>query len=43
MIADTVRERLAERGFKLKVVHRDIARDEQRYKVEGGQESAVGS
>ena len=33
MIADAMRERLAQRGFKLKVVHRDIARDEQRYKT----------
>jgi RNase adapter protein RapZ len=33
MIADAIHERLAERGFKTRVVHRDIAKDEQRYKT----------
>jgi RNase adapter protein RapZ len=32
MIADAIHERLAERGFKTRVVHRDIAKDEQRFK-----------
>ena len=32
MIADAIHDRLAARGFKTKVVHRDIAKDEQRYK-----------
>jgi RNase adapter protein RapZ len=33
MIADAIHERLAAQGFKTKVVHRDIAKDEQRYKT----------
>jgi RNase adapter protein RapZ len=33
MIADAIHERLAARGCKTKVVHRDIAKDEQRYKT----------
>ena len=33
MIADAIHERLAALGFKTKVVHRDIAKDEQRYKT----------
>ena len=33
MVADAITKRLAERGYKTKVVHRDIAKDEQRYKV----------
>ncbi len=33
MVADAINERLAELGYKSKVVHRDISKDEQRYKV----------
>lgn len=33
MIADAIHEQLAARGFKTRVVHRDIAKDEQRYKT----------
>jgi UPF0042 nucleotide-binding protein len=33
MIADALHERLAGRGFKTRVVHRDIGKDEQRYKT----------
>jgi len=33
MVADAVTEGLIERGYKTKVMHRDIAKDEQRYKV----------
>lgn len=33
MVADALAKRLGERGHKVKVVHRDIAKDEQRYKV----------
>lgn len=33
MVADAVTRRLCELGYKTKVVHRDIAKDEQRYKV----------
>jgi UPF0042 nucleotide-binding protein len=33
MIADAMHERLAARGFKTRVVHRDIAKDELRYKT----------
>ncbi|MEN3333614.1 MAG: RNase adapter protein RapZ [Blastocatellia bacterium] len=33
MIADAIHERLAARGCKTKVVHRDIAKDEHRYKT----------
>jgi UPF0042 nucleotide-binding protein len=33
MVADAMTGRLAERGYKTKVVHRDVAKDEQRYKV----------
>jgi UPF0042 nucleotide-binding protein len=33
MVADAINKRLAELGYKTKVVHRDIAKDEQRYKV----------
>jgi RNase adapter protein RapZ len=33
MIADAIHERLATQGFKTRVVHRDIAKDEQRYKT----------
>jgi UPF0042 nucleotide-binding protein len=33
MIADAIHERLAARGCKTRVVHRDIAKDEQRYKT----------
>ncbi len=33
MVADALTKRLAEQGYKTKVVHRDIAKDEQRYKV----------
>jgi RNase adapter protein RapZ len=33
MVADAVTKRLCEAGYKTKVVHRDIAKDEQRYKV----------
>src|SRR5689334_1513575 len=32
MVADAIHERLAARGCKTRVVHRDIAKDEQRYK-----------
>lgn len=32
MIGDAIHERLAEQGFKTKVVHRDMGKDEQRYK-----------
>jgi RNase adapter protein RapZ len=32
MIADAIHEQLAARGIKTRVVHRDIAKDEQRYK-----------
>jgi len=33
MIADAIHERLAAAGFKTRVVHRDISKDEQRYKT----------
>ena len=33
MVAEAINKELAELGYKTKVVHRDIARDEQRYKV----------
>ncbi|MFL6275069.1 MAG: RNase adapter RapZ [Blastocatellia bacterium] len=33
MIADAIHERLATAGFKTRVVHRDISKDEQRYKT----------
>ncbi|HKP86191.1 MAG TPA: RNase adapter RapZ [Blastocatellia bacterium] len=33
MVADAVTKRLAERGYRTAVVHRDVAKDEQRYKV----------
>ena len=33
MIADAIHEQLAARGFKARVVHRDISKDEQRYKT----------
>ena len=33
MVADRVHDRLAELGYKTRVVHRDVAKDEQRYKV----------
>ena len=32
MVADAIRERVADLGYKAKVVHRDIERDEQRYR-----------
>jgi RNase adapter protein RapZ len=33
MVADAIKKRLDELGYKTKVVHRDIGKDEQRYKV----------
>jgi hypothetical protein len=33
MVADRVNDRLAELGYNTRVVHRDIGKDEQRYKV----------
>lgn len=33
MVADVIQKRLVELGYKTKVVHRDIEKDEQRYKV----------
>ncbi len=33
MVAEEIHKRLAEAGFKTRVVHRDINRDEQRYKA----------
>lgn len=33
MVADAISERLSELGYKTKVMHRDMEKDEQRYKV----------
>jgi UPF0042 nucleotide-binding protein len=33
MVADAINKRIAELGYKTKVVHRDVGKDEQRYKV----------
>jgi RNase adapter protein RapZ len=33
MVADAINNRIAELGYKTKVVHRDVGKDEQRYKV----------
>lgn len=33
MVADRIHDRLADLGYKTKVMHRDIGKDEQRYKV----------
>jgi RNase adapter protein RapZ len=33
MVAEAIQKRLVEMGYKTKVVHRDIEKDEQRYKV----------
>jgi UPF0042 nucleotide-binding protein len=33
MVADAISDRLSELGYKTKVMHRDIQKDEQRYKV----------
>jgi UPF0042 nucleotide-binding protein len=33
MVADAINRRLSEMGYKAKVMHRDIQKDEQRYKV----------